>query len=324
MARNRTGASAEVTVVVVGSNNFDLVAEVVALPTAGETVLATGRRDVPGGKGANQAAAAARAGAAVRMCGAVGSDEPGDVLAGSLASDGVDCSHLARVDGTSGMALIAIDAAGENQIVVLPGANATVDAAFVDAAITDGLLDRASVVLAPLETPLDGVTAAFQAARRSGARTILNTAPPLDLPAELLANTSVLIANETEIAVVATACAGFDSAHADATPIEQARAVAKSVEWVVVTLGGHGLLAVSADREIVLDAYPIEPIDTVGAGDAFCGGFAAALADGADVDTALRRANATGALTTLATGARTAPTRDEVDRFLAAHETNNP
>lgn len=309
------------TVVVIGSNNFDLVAEVASLPTPGETVLATGRRDVPGGKGANQAAAAARAGASVRMCGAVGHDGPGDVLVDSLRSVGVDCTHLARTDEASGMALISIDAAGENQIVVLPGANAAVDAACVDGAVADGLLDGATVVMAPLETPIDGVATAFRTARAAGEMTILNTAPPLAIPAELLADTSILIANETEIAVVSAAVSGTTSLHG-ASPIEQARAVAGSVDWVVVTLGGRGLVAVSAAREIVLDAYPISPVDTVGAGDAFCGGFAAALADGADIDTALRRANATGALTTLATGARTAPTRDEVDRFLAEHETN--
>ena len=290
---------------VIGSVNLDLVVHAETLPKPGDTVLGGELRFLPGGKAANQAVAARRAGASVIFGGRVGSDAFGDDLRASFAGDGVDCTYVDTVDGSSGVAFITIDSAAENQIVVAPGANATLDAVAIGGLIDRGLLTGVATVLAPCETPLDGLAAAFRQAKSQGATTMLNTAPAQQLPEGLLQDVDVLIANEGEIVTLTGA---GDLAQA----IERARA---NVSIVIVT--GQRTIA----------PYPIEPVDTVGAGDAFCGNLAAAwhqatldgsTPTGAMIDAIVSRANAAGAVTAMGHGARSSPTVDELESFIAS------
>lgn len=262
-------------VVVLGSLNVDLVTRVERHPAPGETVLGEGLRRLAGGKGANQALAAARAGAAVTMVGAVGDDEGGRAYAARLAAAGVDTAALAVADEPTGTALIVVDAEGENSIVVVAGANATVTADAVPA------LGPGDVLLVQLEVPLGTVADACRRARDQGARVVLNTAPYADLPDDVLALADPVVANEHE------------AARLSSTPGS-----------LLVTLGADG----ARWGDLALPAEPVDDVvDTTGAGDAFCGALAAALADGADDATALRAALAAGARAVRHDGAQPDP-----------------
>jgi ribokinase len=271
-------------VAVVGSANVDLVARAARLPSAGETVLGNAYAEHPGGKGLNQAIAAARAGAAVAFCGAVGDDAGSAIVTATLDADGVDRTHLAIVQGVAtGRALIGVDDRGENQIIVVPGANDHVasDAAAACAA-------GAAVVLAQLEIPLDAVRAALRAGRAHGAITVLNPAPAAMLDGDVLARCDVIVPNEHEVTLLGGADHLLDG----------------GVGTVVVTRGSAGVTLQNAGHPgVVVPSVPVEPLDTTGAGDAFCGALAARLAAGATVADAVRFAVAAGALATTAEGA---------------------
>lgn len=268
-------------VVVLGSLNVDLVTRVERHPRPGETLLADGLRRLAGGKGANQAVAAAAAGAPTVMVGAVGDDADGAAYLDRLRGLGVDVSGVAVRPGTpTGTALIAVDAAGENTILVVAGANATV---------TDGDLDPVDlgpgdVLLLQLEVPLDAVTAAARLAAARGARVVLNLAPYAAVPDDVVALADPVVVNESEAGLLA----GSGSAPRS----------------LLVTLGGDG----ARWGELVVGAVPAEAVvDTTGAGDAFCGALAAGLADGADDETALRGALRAGARAVAHDGAQPSP-----------------
>lgn len=297
------------TLAVVGSLNQDLVVRVPRLPGPGETVSGADVERHPGGKGANQAVAAARWGAEVRMFGAVGADPAGTDLLNALKAEGVATGGVAALDGVpTGTALIVVERGGENMITLAPGANRRFEA-------TDP--GSADAVLAQLEVPVGQITAVFEQARGRGVRCVLNAAPApvLDETVRaLLAVTDVLIVNETEAASLAPA-PGSD--------LDQARALlASGPALVVITLGSVGAVAVTADAAWRQAGFVVEAVDTVGAGDAFCAVFAASLAEDAAapletaVPRALRRACAAGALTATRPGAQAAPARDEVEAFL--------
>ncbi|UPT22755.1 ribokinase [Thermobifida alba] len=291
-------------IAVFGSVNMDLVAYVDTVPASGETVQGRQFRQIPGGKGANQAIAAARAGADVAFLGAVGDDAFGVQLRTTLVDSGVDVSGLRTVAGASGVAHIVVDAAGSNSIIVIPGANGTVTA------LREGdtrLLDGARVLLLQLETPMSGVVAAARAGRSLGATTMLTPAPARPLPAELLECVDVLLPNQHE----AAALTGHDD------PERALAALLESVPEVVVTLGGDGSLYGARGREPVrVPAVRVEPVDTTGAGDTFCGAFAVARAEGRDPEEALRFAARAAALSVRRQGASTSmPTRAEIDAF---------
>lgn len=284
-------------VVVVGSVNLDLVYGVPHLPRPGETLLGDALRRHSGGKGGNQAHAAARVappGLPVAMVACVGDDEAAVRLTSDLADAGVDVAGLHAVAGPSGTALIAVDADGENTIVVIPGANA----AWPGDAVDRLALATGDVVVLQLEVPFEVVAAVVARAASVGARTVLNAAPLDRRAAELLGDVEVLVVNEVEAAELF----GFDS-EVDAETV--AHAVAGSPAAVVVTLGGRGALVAAPGtppREV--PAFAVDAVDTVGAGDAFVGGLAVALADGAPLDEAVRWGSATGALTATVHGAR--------------------
>ncbi|HEY2551335.1 MAG TPA: ribokinase [Streptosporangiaceae bacterium] len=296
------------TVAVVGSVNADYVLSVGQLPRPGETVAGGTLAVHPGGKGANQAHAAARLGAGVTLVGAVGTDQAAADERAALAADGVDTSALAECDGPSGVAVILVDDRGENMIAVAPGANSRLSAEMVTARLA-GLLGPGSVVLASLEVPLAAVTAAAAAARRAGATMVINPAPGMPLPAELLAG-AILTPNEGELRQVAPEAG--DAAAAVASVLAAGAAA------VVVTRGNRGaVLYRTGQAAVKVTAPQVSVVDTVGAGDAFNGALGAALSDGIPLMDCLTRAVAAGSLACTGAGARSAlPTAAELDAFL--------
>ena len=283
-------------VAVVGSVNLDLVATTHRLPGPGETVAGTGYAEHAGGKGLNQAVAAARSGASVALIAAVGDDDAGRRLRAVAEAEGIDVSMIDIVPGPTGRALITVDDRAENSIVVVPGANAFVRA--------DAPGD-ARIVVAQLEIPIDTVIAAFRSARGHGGRTILNPAPAQRLPDELLAVCDVIIPNEHELARIG----GPDTLFG------------RGVSAVVTTMGAAGV-SVAEMVDGVVDAweqaaFDVTPIDTTGDGDAFCGALAARLAAGAGLRDAVRYAAAAGALATTTAGAvRSLPRSLDIEQLL--------
>ncbi|KAB1867177.1 ribokinase [Microbacterium algeriense] len=273
-------------VAVVGSANLDLVVEVSRPPLVGETLLGRAGGRFSGGKGLNQAVASARSGAPTRFCGVVGTDEAGDVLQQTLADAGVEAAVRRSAAAPTGAAHVLAFDDGDNSIIVAAGANAELDADDAVAGVAG-----AAVVLAQLEVPVESVAAALRAGRAEGALTILNAAPAHDATIELLGDVDVLVVNETECAELG----GIERLHA------------AGAQTVVLTQGAGGVtLHRAGDDPLHVDAFRIDPVDTTGAGDAFCGALAAALAQGAVIEAALIRACAAGAVVAQHRGATTA------------------
>jgi ribokinase len=298
-------------VVVVGSINVDLVVHADRLPAPGETVLGGRFEQHQGGKGANAAVAAARAGADVVMIGAVGDDGHGEGALAALAAEGVDVSRVRRVsEERTGVAIIAVGPRGENQIAVAPGANAFLtpddvgrEALAGDAGVPGGVL------LTNHEVPIAVVVSAVRGARHAGMTAIVNPAPAHAIPAELLALGPILTPNEHELTV---AIGDDDPASALATLAQ------RSAGPIVVTQGAAGALLARDDRRDRFDGYPAPAaVDTTGAGDAFCGVLAAWLAERSSLEDAIDAANAAGALSVGATGARSGmPSRQAIVDFI--------
>ncbi len=282
-------------VAVIGSVNLDLVATTARLPGPGETVSGTSYAEHAGGKGLNQAIAAARSGALVALVAAVGDDAAGTTLRSLAADDGIDVTAVSVVAGeATGRALITVDEHAENSIVVVPGANARLRAEAAP---------RARVVIAQLEVPIDEVITAFRHARREGGTTVLNPAPAQVLPDELVQLCDIVVPNEHEAELIGGVSALLD----------------RGVSAVVTTRGGAGVV-VTASIDGVVDtwnepAVAVTPVDTTGAGDAFCGALAARLAAGDELRDAVRYAAAAGALATTVAGA--VPSLPHADAVLA-------
>ena len=299
-------------IMVVGSLNMDLIARTPRLPQPGETVLGREFHSAPGGKGANQAVAAVRLDAQVAMVGRVGDDDYGRALLATLASDGVNTKHVTVDPETpTGVALIELDDAGENSIIVIPGANMRLTPADVQAA--ESMLATSDVLLLQLESPLAVLQHAIPAARTHGVTVILNPAPARPLPAQLLQDVDYLVPNEIEAGLlvgreVSDTASARDAAHT---------LRGKGVGTVILTLGGQGALLVGED-DILIPAFKVKVVDTTAAGDAFVAGFAVALAAGRDLEQAVRFASAAGALATTRLGAQPSlPTAAEVEALLA-------
>ncbi|WP_432185902.1 ribokinase [Streptomyces sp. Tue6028] len=293
-------------IAVLGSTNMDLVAYVPKAPQRGETVTGREFRTIPGGKGANQAVAAAHAGADVSLIGAVGADAFGSQLRSTLEHSGVDTDHLRTTEGPSGTAHIVVDDEGGNAIVVVPGANGTVTAL---APGDEGLIATADALLLQLEIPLEAVVAGARAARRHGVRTILTPSPAQPLAAELLGAIDLLLPNEHE----AAALTGVTD------PYEAAAALLEQVPQVVVTLGAAGsLYAARGARPLTVPAPRVTAVDSTGAGDTFAGTLAVALAEGREMPEALVWASAAAALSVQRPGASSSmPYRSEIDAEAA-------
>lgn len=284
-------------IVVVGSVNRDLVVTSETLPGPGETVLGSGHIETAGGKGANQAVAAARLGASVSFVGRVGDDDAGRMLAAAFEADGVDIENLSMSEeAPTGLAVITVDESGENTIVVSPGANGLVGVGDVSDA--GAVLRSAAVTLLQLEIPLGTVA---EAAQTAGGTVILNAAPAQPLPEDLLAAVNVLVVNQSELEALAGS-QDPDSAQRLPVPV------------TVVTLGAEGAALVAGGSVTRFPAPRVDVVDTTGAGDAFCGALAVGIDAGLEITEALPRAVLVGALATTAVGARTAmPTKDEMD-----------
>lgn len=270
---------------VIGSYNRDTVLRVARFPAPGETLAAEGMDRFHGGKGSNQAVAAARAGGRVRIAAAIGADPAGDAALALWAAEGVDVAAVQRHEGTpTGEALVLLDPAGENEIVILAGANALL-AADPAAAAADGC----AILLAQFETPVAATIAAFRKARGAGGRTLLNAAPAAPLPEELVASTDILVVNETE----AERLVGHV-----APPAALAGLLAPRFgQGVVVTAGGEGAFWAGRDGAVLHRAPPpTRVVDSTGAGDAFVGAMAAGLAEGLSLADAIRRGVVAGSL----------------------------
>jgi ribokinase len=296
-------------VFIAGSINIDLVLRVAHLPTAGETVSGGRLERHGGGKGANQAVAAARAGAAVAFMGMVGEDDFAEQALAELRDEGIDISAVGRSSAAAtGVACVVVDERGENQIAVASGANAELDAAAVKRWLHGAHPSDDSVFLMNLEIPDPPLLAAAQSAAQSDRPIIVNPAPARDLPTALLELRPILTPNAGELKTLAGGGAGSaeDAAR---------RLSARSGAPVVVTLGARGAILVGAEESLEVAAPSAQPVDTTGAGDAFNGSLAAALAHGYDLPSAVRRAVVAGACSVEGRGARGGmPTRDEIDR----------
>jgi ribokinase len=302
-------------IVVVGSLNMDLVVEVPTIPLPGETVLGKNFATFPGGKGANQAVAAARLGAQVSLIGRVGQDAFGDQLLTSAQADGINVSHVGRDESAAtGVAMIVVDDEGQNSIAVASGANFCLTADHVREAWR--ALEEIDILVMPLETPLETIATAIELAHQAGTTVVLNPAPARSLPDKILASVDVLVPNEPETAQLTGMSIGTMEEKRDAAR----ELLALGVGNVVLTLGSHGALALDGKTEqfSMVPAYPVEVVDTTAAGDAFVAGLAVGLGEGKSLQEAVQFANVVGAFAVTKLGAQPSmPTRDEVEQFLA-------
>lgn len=304
------------TLIVVGSSNTDLVVRVREIPRAGETVLGGDVARTAGGKGANQAVAAARLGTRVVFVGCVGNDSFGEEARERLAGEGLLLDYLRVVEGApSGVALITVAESGENSIVVAPGANAHVSVGDVERA--EPAIRAARMVVAQLEVPLEAVTRAFALARGAGVVTLLNAAPApaQPLPDDLLGMVDVLVCNEVE----AEALTGLPARSAAQVERTAGTLLERGPRLVVLTRGGDGCLLRDEHGSRQVPAFRVRAVDTTAAGDGFIGAFAHRMAQGDEPDVAARYASAAAAMSVQRAGAQPSlPTADEVAKFLAA------
>ena len=300
-------------VVVLGSLNMDLVVRTERIPRPGETVHGHDFRTVPGGKGANQAAAAARLGADVHMLGRVGSDAFGDELLQNMRRQGVGTDHVLRdPEAPSGNAMILVQSDGENSIVVTPGANGRVSVADVDDA--KEMLEKARFVVMQFEVPLPVVGYAIGLAASLGAEVILNPAPAYPVEPAFLQGVYCLVVNETEAETLSqVAVSGIETATEAGRRLQDL-----GIPVVIITLGALGALFLDRDETLHVPTRTVEVVDTTAAGDAFIGGLVASLNRSMPLPDAVRYATCAGTLATTVLGAQTSlPTQEQVDAFFA-------
>ena len=299
-------------IVVIGSINMDIVIHSERMPREGETVIGSDLRFFPGGKGANQAVAAARLGAETFMVGRVGTDSFGESLRAGLIREGINSDHvIADQTAASGTALIVINPLGNNSILVAPGSSQNVSPADVDAA--SDLIRRADAVLMQFEIPLETVAYAAEKAQAHGVLTIIDAGPAKKCPPELLTKADVVSPNETE----AEALTGIPITDLPSAEKAATRLMEMGVKTVVLKLGDKGCLVAREGYRGHCPAFQVSPVDTTAAGDAFTAALGVELAKGKPLERAVRFANAAGALSTLKPGAQPSmPTRNEVLDFL--------
>ena len=297
-------------ILIVGSLNADLVVRTPRFPQPGETISGEDLQVIPGGKGSNQAVAAARLGAGVSMLGRVGKDNFGDYLLENLKTNKVEAKLVQRDDTSTGTAIIIVDSTGQNSIVLSAGANGNVSSADVDAASFSDY----KLLLLQLEIPIPAVLSAAKGAHEKGLRVILNPAPAKQLPEELLALADFLIPNETELNLL-TGLPVHDLNSAE----QAARTLLeRGVKNVIVTLGSKGALIVTNEQVSPIESFKVDVVDTTAAGDAFIGGFASALLQDKPLEEAVRYGCACGALAATKFGAQPSlPTKEDVANFIA-------
>ncbi|OYP99288.1 ribokinase [Pseudomonas mandelii] len=300
-------------VVVIGSLNMDLVTRASRLPRAGETLIGQSFATVSGGKGANQAVAAARLGAQVSMVGCVGSDAYGEELRGALLAEQIDCQAVSSVDGSSGVALIVVDDSSQNAIVIVAGANGALTPQVIDR--FDAVLQAADVIICQLEVPDATVGHALKRGRELGKIVILNPAPASrPLPADWYASIDYLIPNESE----ASALSGLSVDSLSSAETAATRLIALGAGKVIITLGAQGSMFANGTGFEHFPAPKVKAVDTTAAGDTFVGGFAAALASGKTEAEAIRFGQVAAALSVTRAGAQPSiPTLSDVQAFKA-------
>jgi ribokinase len=297
---------------VVGSINNDLICVLPRLPRTGESLIATSYSTAFGGKGANQAVAAARLGAPVTMIGAIGRDSTGEAMRRNLEANGVDASALLVTDTPSGVAVIHVDETGENMIVVYPGANMELDPGWIRK--NAGAINSSSCLVLQLEVGMEAVIEAARLAHQVGVPVLLNPAPARQVPDELFGLCTAVTPNETELGILS----GVEG-------IEEGAALLlrKGVGAVIVTLGKRGCLYMDEVGSFEVASFPVKAVDATAAGDSFNGALAGRIAGGglAAIDAeALRFCNAAGALAATRLGAQPSiPTLKEVEAFMAGH-----
>ena len=299
-------------VLVVGSSNTDMIVRVPRIPRPGETILGGEFTMAGGGKGANQAVAAARAGGRVTFVARIGDDVFGERALAGFAADGIDTRFVLRTSGAaSGIALIDVDDRGENSISVASGANALLSAADVESAAD--AFAAADIVLVQLESPIETVEAAVRKAGERGIPVILNPAPARPLDEGLLSRVSVLTPNENEAELLSGIAVRDEGGVRSAA----ARLRARGPATVVITMGERGAYASSTEFEALVPAFKVEPVDTTAAGDVFNGALAVALAEKRTLKEALRFAQAAAAISVTRPGAQpSAPTRAEIEKLI--------
>ena len=301
------------TVLVFGSLNLDLVAYAKILPTLGQTLTGEKLLRFPGGKGLNQAIAAKRSGSQVLMVGALGSDSEGDFLSKVLVEEKIDPRFISRVEVQTGIAVIEVAADAQNRILIIPGANATVK--FDESYLSNPGLSK--VCLAQLETPIIEVSNFIIKAKNAGSITILNPAPIQELGSELITSCDYLVVNESEASYLT-------GNSVEKLSLDEARdigknLVSKGANAVVITLAENGSLYLDKSNEIYTPAFKVNAVDTTAAGDAFCGAFATALAEGKPISYCLKFASAAGALAATKAGAvPSLPNAAEILSMLAS------
>lgn len=308
------------SILVVGSSNTDMAVKLDRLPKPGETIFGGEFASASGGKGANQAVSAARAGGAVTFIARIGRDLFGDQAVAGFVADGINVNYLIRDQShPSGVALIFIGRAGENSIAVSPGSNGKL--APADLKKNRKAFDDAGVLVLQLEIPMKTVEAAAALAVGAGLRVVLNPAPAQWLPASLLRRVSVLTPNESETELLT----GVKPTDVAAVGRAAAELLSRGVQNVVITLGARGAYVAGKDGNHVIPGYKVNAIDTTGAGDVFSGGLAEALAEGKPLVEAARFANAAAAISVTRMGAQTsAPARQEIEHMLATGEVERP
>ncbi len=306
------------TIWVVGSLNADLVQRVERIPLPGETISGADLQTYPGGKGANQACAASRLGGSVRMIGNVGNDELGSMLVDSLTDAGVEVHCIERIETSTGAAAIFVLENGENAIIVSPGANAMLTPENIRTRLSD--IKRGDFLLCQLETPIETVAEAMSLARKAGATTILDPAPAMKLPADLLSCADILTPNETEIHTILGIEHTSDSSRTGSESHAQKIRVQGPVS-VILKLGDAGCLYDDGTETHFIDGHSVHAIDTTGAGDTFNGALAVKLAEGSSISDALGFANAAAAISVTRPGAQTSiPDRSAVESFIETNE----
>ena len=295
---------------VIGSLNMDLVVNVDTMPKPGQTIIGSNFKEVPGGKGANQAVAMARLNGNVSMIGKVGEDGFGQTLINSLKNDKVDTTYVQTAKGATGVALITVDKNAQNSIVVSPGANFEVKEDDIDNNIE--AIKNSDIVVLQLETPLNTIRYALNKAKELNKYTILNPAPAVKLDDEIIKNVDLLTPNETELEIISGVSIETEEDIQKAAQIM----IEKGVKELIVTLGSKGSLYINKEKSMFKKAYKVEAVDTTAAGDSYTGALAVALSQDKCIEDAMDFASKVGALSVLKEGAQSSlPTLEDVENF---------
>lgn len=297
-------------VTVVGSMNMDLVVNADEIPKIGETVLGKELLQIPGGKGANQGVAIAKLNNNITFLGKVGKDGFGDELLKSMKDSGVNIEHIERTEVSTGIAVINVDKEGNNNIVVIPGANGEVDKEYLSRHIS--AFEKADIVVFQLEIPLETVKEGLKISKELGNITILNPAPAMDLDDEIIENIDILIPNEHELERLSKIKVMDEESMIKAANI----LLNKGIKEIIVTLGSKGVLYIDNNGYKFFPAYKVKAIDTTAAGDSFIGGFVSSYIEHKDMEKAIDMGQRTAALAIQKIGAQSSlPTREEVENF---------